>query len=93
MAAPYAALRSANLAAATDANAVGMRYYRAARPQARRTAATAIVHSGGKQTIYGCVCGSRHTVATLWRDKTVHLQLWRAAHADCIQAWIPLGLA
>ena len=26
--------------AATDANAVGMRYYRAARPQARRTVAT-----------------------------------------------------
>ncbi len=77
----------------TKLNAEGMRRYRSAHPSARRERATAIEHNGGKRTVFGCICGSRHSVATDWRNKTVHLAIWRANHEDCAQAWIPLGLA
>ena len=74
--------------------ATALRYYRQTKPQARRTAATAIIHSGGKQTIYQCVCGSVHTCSTQWRGRNSrHVQAWRIDHEDCILAWIPLGLA
>lgn len=72
---------------------IGMRYYRSAKPTSRRTRATAITHSGSRQTVFDCICGSRHTAATAWRDKSVHVQIWRADHADCAIEWIPLGLA
>lgn len=39
----------------------------------RRTAPVAIEHSGGRQTIYGCLCGARHTCATNYRQ-AVHVQ-------------------
>lgn len=53
-------------------------------PQLRRTASTAIIHSGGKQTIFGCLCGSRHTCATDWNGRdSKHVQDWQQEHCDC----------
>lgn len=52
-------------------------------PKMRRTGATAIEHSGGKQTIFGCVCGARHTAATSYRDAR-HVQDWIARHENCL---------
>lgn len=72
---------------------LGMARYRAARPRARRFRPTAIVHNGGRRTVYGCICGDTHSVATNWRNNTLHLDLWRCDHEDCALAWIPLGLA
>jgi len=61
--------------------------YRAANPKARRTRATAIVHNGARQTIYGCVCGSRHSTSTDWNGRNArHVGEWRASHEDCIVA-------
>lgn len=74
-------------------NAVGIRYYRAAHPRARRTAATAIIHNGSRRTVFDCICGATHSCSTEHRDRTLHVSLWRADHADCAQAWVPLGLA
>lgn len=47
----------------------------------RRQFATAIVHSGGQQTIFGCVCGARHTCATSYRQAR-HVAEWRAEHEN-----------
>ena len=58
---------------------------RAAFPVLRRAQAVAIVHSGGKATALGCLCGAVHTCATSSRDKTRHVQAFRAAHKDCAQ--------
>lgn len=74
-------------------NEIGMAYYRKSNPKARRLRATAIEHNGGKRTVFGCICVCRHTVATDWRDKTVHLKIWRADHENCAQEWIPTGIA
>ena len=47
----------------------------------RRTGATAITHSGGKQTIFGCLCGSRHTASTEWNGRSAkHVQDWHHQH-------------
>ena len=47
----------------------------------RRTGATAITHSGGKQTIFGCLCGSRHTTSTDWYGRSAkHVQDWQEQH-------------
>jgi hypothetical protein len=54
------------------------------RPTMRRTRATAIIHSGGRQTIYGCVCGARHTTSTDWNGRDAkHVREWRDEHAAC----------
>jgi hypothetical protein len=45
----------------------------------RRTSVTAIVHSGGKRTIYGCLCGAQHTCATDYR-KAKHVADWQEEH-------------
>ena len=47
----------------------------------RRTSPTAIIHSGGRQTIFNCVCGERHTCSTDWNGrKSKHVREWRAIH-------------
>lgn len=76
-----------------DLNEIGMRYYRATHPKARRAFPTAIVHNGSSKTVFECICGSRHSCATRHRYDTAHYWDWRLAHSDCAQAWIPLGLA
>lgn len=53
-------------------------------PALRRTESTAIVHCGGKQTIFGCLCGSRHTTSTDWNGREAkHVQEWQQEHEDC----------
>ena len=53
-------------------------------PSLRRTASTAIVRSGGTQTVFGCLCGSRHTCATDWNGReSKHVRDWQQEHADC----------
>jgi len=69
------------------AQATSLTTWRAANPRARRTRATAIVHNGARQTIYGCVCGSRHSTSTDWNGRNaLHVGSWRAIHEDCIIA-------
>lgn len=53
-------------------------------PRLRRSASTAIVHSGGKQTIFGCLCGSSHTTSTDWNGRAAkHVREWERDHASC----------
>jgi hypothetical protein len=53
-------------------------------PQLRRTASTAIIHSGSKRTIFGCLCGARHTASTVWNGREAkHVWDWRSEHSDC----------
>jgi len=53
-------------------------------PKLRRTEPTAIIHSGGNQTIYDCLCGSRHTTSTNWNGRNAkHVKDWKNEHADC----------
>ena len=51
-------------------------------PTMRRERSTAIVHSGGERTIFGCVCGAEHTCATSYRQAK-HVRQWREDHAGC----------
>jgi hypothetical protein len=55
----------------------------------RRTSATAIIHSGGKRTICGCVCGARHTTSTDWDGRNArHVVDWKAKHeTSCGSVW------
>ena len=48
-------------------------------PRLRRTGPTAIIHSGDKQTIFGCLCGAQHTCATNYRQAH-HVADWRDYH-------------
>lgn len=50
----------------------------------RRTRPTAIVHSGGRRTIFGCLCGARHTCATSYRQAR-HVEAWCEQHDT--QCW------
>jgi hypothetical protein len=60
--------------------------YRKLYPRSRRTESTAIIHSGGRQTIYGCVCGAEHTTSTEWKGREAkHVLDWRAEHANCMK--------
>lgn len=53
-------------------------------PMMRREHSTAIIRSGGKRTIYGCICGAQHTTSTEWRGREAkHVYEWRQAHAEC----------
>jgi hypothetical protein len=53
-------------------------------PFLRRERATAIVHSGSQQTIFGCLCGATHSTSTKWRGRdAVHVAVWRVAHDGC----------
>jgi hypothetical protein len=53
-------------------------------PRLRRTAATAIIKSGSRQAIYGCLCGSTHSTSTDYRGRhALHVREWEHAHADC----------
>lgn len=65
-----------------------MQIYRNLNPRARRTRSTAIIHSGERQTIYSCVCGSRHSVATRNRGRTKHEREWMDDHKECVIAWV-----
>lgn len=57
---------------------------RRAFPRLRRTRSTAIIHSGGRQTIFGCLCGAEHTTSTEWHGRdAVHVAVWRQEHEDC----------
>lgn len=51
----------------------------------RRTGVTAIIHSGGKRTVFGCLCGSRHTTSTDWDGRNAkHVVEWQEQHeGDC----------
>ena len=50
-------------------------------PTLRRTAPTAIVHSGSRQTIFDCLCGSRHTCATDFNGRAAkHVREWQKLH-------------
>lgn len=59
-------------------------YRRMVDARARRTASTAIVHSGGQRTVHGCVCGSTHTEATRYRYQSAHYRAWAAEHSNCM---------
>ena len=48
--------------------------YRRLNPKARRTNSTAIIHSGSRQTVRDCVCGSVHTESTRHRGQTKHVR-------------------
>lgn len=49
----------------------------------RRSSPTAIVHSGGKQTIFGCVCGATHTTSTDWNGRRAkHVIEWQRRHDE-----------
>lgn len=61
-------------------------------PRARRTASTAIQHTGASRTIYDCVCGAEHTCATSYRNAK-HVRVWREAHADCMDRAVASRLA
>ncbi len=55
-------------------------------PSLRRSRPTAIVHSGGKQTVFGCLCGGTHTCATDFGGRDAkHVQEWLSDHADCAE--------
>lgn len=61
-----------------------MKFLRSRFPTMRRTRATAIVHSGGRRTIFGCLCGREHTASTDWNGRAAkHVIEWRAEHDDC----------
>jgi len=61
-----------------------MRILRKSWPTMRRENSTAIIHSGGKLTIFGCLCGSTHTASTEWNGREAkHVQDWQEEHADC----------
>lgn len=63
--------------------------YRVLRPRARRTAATAIIHSGSVRTVFGCVCGAAHTTSTEWRGRdALHVSAWEHEHAGCLRAFV-----
>jgi hypothetical protein len=49
----------------------------------RRSKSTAIVHTGSRQTVFGCLCGAQHTVATDYR-RAKHLRDWQDDHEPCI---------
>lgn len=55
----------------------------------RRTGPTAIEHSGGTQTIFGCICGSRHTASTDWDGRNAkHVKEWQGKHkVSCRGRW------
>jgi hypothetical protein len=63
-----------------------LKIYRQMNPRARRTEATAIIHSGGRRRIYDCICGSRITMASQW-PVTVRVKTWRALHRACLVKW------
>jgi hypothetical protein len=63
---------------------VGMKLIRRAFPSLRRTHPWAIVHSGGRATVFGCLCGSTHTTSTDWGGRTrLHVLEWQEEHDDC----------
>lgn len=51
-------------------------------PRLRRDRPTAIVHNGSYKTVYGCLCGSKHSCATNYRAAK-HLRDWRDLHDSC----------
>ena len=54
-----------------------------ASPSLRRTGPTAIIHSGGTQTIFGCLCGATHTCATDYDGRnSKHVREWRELHDE-----------
>lgn len=63
---------------------------RKAYPAMRRVGPVAIVHSGGAQTVLGCVCGATHTYATKW-GVPKHATAWRAEHNDCAATLVASG--
>ena len=65
--------------------ATAMQILRDAFPSLRRSEPTAIIHSGGQQTYYGCLCGGLHSCATNHRDAK-HVAAFRDEHADCALA-------
>jgi len=68
----------------TMTEAEAMTILRRAFPLMRRSCATAIIHSGGKRTIFGCLCGSQHTTSTDWHGRDAkHVQTWQDEHAEC----------
>ena len=53
-------------------------------PAIRRTASTALVHSGASQAVFRCLCGSRHTASNKFANRHAkHVGEWAAEHADC----------
>lgn len=51
-------------------------------PQLRRQGSTAIVHSGSRQTVWRCLCGSEHTAASRYKD-CAHVRDWERKHLNC----------
>lgn len=60
-------------------------------PRARRTHSVAIVHSGSKQTIFGCVCGATHTAAASYRNAK-HVDRFRARHEQCMRRTVEAAI-
>jgi len=55
----------------------------------RRTRATAIIHSGSRRTVFGCLCGAEHTTSTDWNGRTAkHVVEWRDEHAGCAEKYL-----
>lgn len=50
-------------------------------PHLRRTRPTAIFHSGGKKTVFDCICGATHSTSTDWNGRNAkHVINWRDKH-------------
>ncbi len=57
---------------------------RAKFPALRRPRSVAIVHSGGRMTVFGCLCGATHTAESSTRGRSAqHVTEFFAAHKGC----------
>lgn len=54
-------------------------------PFLRRTRSVAIERSGQCQTVYGCLCGARHTACSDYRQAR-HVKEFMAKHSGCAEA-------
>ena len=69
----------------TNNRNTAMRIIRSRFPRLRRVTATAIIKSGSRQAIFGCLCGSTHSTSTDYNGRNaLHVREWEHAHADCV---------
>jgi len=69
----------------TNNRNTAMRIIRSRFPRLRRSGSTAIIKSGSRQAIFGCLCGSTHSTSTDYNGRNaLHVREWEQAHADCV---------
>ena len=73
-------------------NKIALAYYRKTHPRSRRQGSTAFSSNGSIVAEKTCLCGSSVSWCNQW-PKTVTAIDWEIKHANCIQDFIPLGLA